>query len=346
MENEKSLLFSQSPLCPIAADVISDGESIYLYLYDLDFEHERLIAHGACWVKNLVEAPLVFDTKKIEENGQPALPISYCEDMDLDEWKEEDLSIIWSPSGDMAGLYHMDELVCIMPYSKKENGCGFAKYAKENSVVAWKMSEAKLFVPLIEEGKAFWAQEFNLIWKDYNTSYFTDLCKEFGKANQCFDLHKDEFPTRLLVTFEKESILYAATIGCGMFSMPQAQECYEHWRIDGKGEFVMGYHQETFNENEMMELYAQIAGLCEVPWHTLSCIAHGHTLDIKIKDYKAAIIIDDIYMETPLSFDIKKQGVHMLWIVPINEQEFEDAHDKGKREALIQEIIKTHRYII
>lgn len=71
---ETSLKFSESPLCPIAADVISDGESIYFYMYDLDFENERLIARSACWVKNLVEAPLTFQKDKIEEDHQPVLP--------------------------------------------------------------------------------------------------------------------------------------------------------------------------------------------------------------------------------------------------------------------------------
>lgn len=55
---EESLAFSQSPLCPIAADVISDGESIYFYMYDLDYEQQRLIARSACWVKNLKAAPV------------------------------------------------------------------------------------------------------------------------------------------------------------------------------------------------------------------------------------------------------------------------------------------------
>lgn len=61
---ETSLKFSDSPLCPIAADVISDGESIYFYMYDLDFENERLIARSACWVKNLIAAPQAFQKEK------------------------------------------------------------------------------------------------------------------------------------------------------------------------------------------------------------------------------------------------------------------------------------------
>ena len=39
---EESLAFSQSPLCPLAADVLSDGESIYFYMYDLDSYREEL----------------------------------------------------------------------------------------------------------------------------------------------------------------------------------------------------------------------------------------------------------------------------------------------------------------
>ena len=91
---ETSLKFSESPLCPIAADVISDGESIYFYMYDLDFENERLIARSACWVKNLVEAPLTFQKDKIEEDHQPVLPSMFVdEDMDIKPWNEAELEI-------------------------------------------------------------------------------------------------------------------------------------------------------------------------------------------------------------------------------------------------------------
>lgn len=75
---EESLAFSQSPLCPIAADVISDGESIYFYMYDLDYEQQRLIARSACWVKNLKAAPDAFDQDAIAKDHQPMLPKQFC----------------------------------------------------------------------------------------------------------------------------------------------------------------------------------------------------------------------------------------------------------------------------
>ena len=141
---ETSLKFSESPLCPIAADVISDGESIYFYMYDLDFENERLIARSACWVKNLVEAPLSFQKDKIDEDHQPVLPAMFVdEDMDIKPWNEDELEIVWSKEGHIAGLLHNNEIVCVIPsWADGHNFPGYALYAKENNMVAWKLKDA------------------------------------------------------------------------------------------------------------------------------------------------------------------------------------------------------------
>ena len=85
-------------------------------MYDLDFENERLIARSACWVKNLVEAPLTFQKDKIEEDHQPVLPSMFVdEDMDIKPWNEAELEIVWSKEGHIAGLLHNDEIVCVIP---------------------------------------------------------------------------------------------------------------------------------------------------------------------------------------------------------------------------------------
>lgn len=345
MENEKSLIFSQSPLCPLAADVISDGQSIYMYVYDLDFESERLIAHSGCWIKNLVDAKERFEPDEMLEGVQPVLPKCYCEEHDHVEWLSPALEIVWSPSGETAGLYHDDELICVMPYRKNQNSSGFSKYVKENSLAAMKMEEGRRYIEDVEKGKQFWKQEFNLEWKTYNNSFFENLNDYFGKAKQCFDLNKDEFPTRLLLTFEKENICYGVSIGCGMFPMPQGLACYESM-MEAKAEYIIATDQAHFDEKQRLDLYASLAGLCGVPWHTISCVAHGHTLDMKIKEYPYAIVIDDACMKHPIPLDIKKDGVHLLWIAGISQQEFEDAHDKVKREALIKHICETKRYIM
>lgn len=346
MESEKSLLFSQSPLCPIAADVISDTQSIYFYLYDLDFEEERLIAHTTCWVKNLKEAPLEFDYKAIEAGKQPMLPIAFCDQLDIDEWAGEDLEIVWNASGDIAGLYYLEELVCILPYDLQKDHCGFASYVKENSMVAWKLEMGQQFISQLEEGKAFWKQELNLVWKKYHQSYFQDLSERYGKAKQCFDLHKDQFPTRLLMTFEEGTIETAFTFGCGMFPMPKAYRCYEDWKKNNRCEFVCSYDTTSFSEEDRLALYADLAGVCELPWHSVCCVAHGHTLDIAIKGYTHAILIDDEKMPKEIPLHNKQTGVHLLWITPITTAEFEAFQKLEHREELLNQLIKDKRYEI
>ena len=76
---EESLAFSQSPLCPIAADVISDGESIYFYMYDLDYEqpvsYTHLYEEASQIIKqareNGIDKPILgpdgFDSPKLKE---------------------------------------------------------------------------------------------------------------------------------------------------------------------------------------------------------------------------------------------------------------------------------------
>lgn len=341
---EESLMFSQSPLCPIAADVISDGESIYFYLYDLDFESERLIAKTACWVKNLVEAPKAFEKDKIADNKQPLLPEMFCAaEMDLTPWSAEDLEIVWSKEGHIAGLFYQGNVVSILPsWADGNTFPGYARYASENNMVAWKMCDAiDVMLPRLLEGRGFWNQEFNLVWKEYNTTYFAELTAMFGEAKNCFDLHKDTFPSRLLLTFEKEDMTYAFTIGMGMFSMPNADRYFDNYESYAQTEFAISYKSGSLSLEEEMDVYAGIAGLCNVPWHTMDCIASGHTVDMKFQNYEHCMIIDDDMFTHPLALTIKEQDVHINWIKPMSNQEFEDAHDKDKKEALITQLCQA-----
>lgn len=342
---ETSLKFSESPLCPIAVDVISDQESIYFYMYDLDFENERLVARSACWVKNLVKAPKSFDKVRIEEDRQPVLPVLFVDDaMDQEPFKEEDLEIVWSKEGHIAGLYHKGELVCVIPsWADGHSFPGYARYTKENNMVAWKLADATAIIPRLEEGRVFWNQEFNLVWKEYNSPYFSQLSELFGPATNCYDLHKDTFPSRLLVTFEKDEMMYAFTVGMGMFSMPNADRYFDEYEARAKTEFAICFRKDELAKDEEMDVYASIAGLCNVPWHTMDCIASGHTLDMKFKEAKNCVIIDDDEMEKPLSLDIKKQGVHISWIVPLNEQDYEEIKDTEKKKGIIKKLSKSYK---
>ena len=337
---EMSLKFSESPLCPIAADVISDGESIYFYMYDLDFENERLIARSACWVKNLVAAPKSFQKEKIEQDHQPVLPSMFVDEaMSTDPWNEEALEIVWSKEGHIAGLLYNGEVVCVIPsWADEHNFPGYALYAKENNMVSWRLQDASPMVERILEGKDFWKQEFNEVWKNYNTPYFSSLSDIFGAATNCYDLNKDRFPSRLLLTFEKDGETYVFTIGTGMFSMPNADRYYAEYEEYARCEFAMKYPSDSLRKEEELELFTSIAGLCSLPWHAIDCVGHGHTLDIRVKENSGCVLIDDDKSVNPLPLHLKQDGVRLYWIRSVEDDIFTQLRDEEKKTQLLEQL--------
>ena len=340
---EESLAFSQSPLCPIAADVISDGASIYFYMYDLDYEQQRLIARSACWVKNLKAAPDAFDQDAIAKDHQPMLPKQFLQDpTDILPWDEDNIEIVWSKEGHIAALYYQKELYSIIPsWADGKSFSGYTRNLKENTMVGWKLMDAyEALAPRMQAGKAFWAQEFNEVWKAYHTPYFEDLCKIFGKASNCYDLHKDQFPSRLLMTFEKDEVLYAFTIGVGMFAMPNADSYYDDYESYARSEFAIALRKEVYSADEQMEVFAKIAGLCELPWKQMDCLADQHTLDMQLHDTSYCILLDDDHFADALALSIKKQGVHLTWIHPITQEEFKQTKDEQQKAVLLGKLIQ------
>lgn len=337
---ETSLKFSESPLCPIAADVISDGESIYFYMYDLDFENERLIARSACWVKNLIAAPESFQKEKIEQDHQPVLPVMFVDtDMNLEPWDEEQMEIVWSKEGHIAGLLYNNEVVCVIPsWADGHNFPGYALYAKENNMVSWKLKDASPMVARVLDGKKFWEQEFNEVWKKYNTPYFSQLSDLFGAATNCYDLHKDQFPSRLLLTFEKDKVSYAFTIGTGMFSMPNADRYYAEYEDYARCEFAIQYPSGSLSREEERELFTSIAGLCSLPWHAIDCVGHGLTLDIRVKENSGCVLIDDEKSTDPLTLHLKQDGVRLYWIRSVEDELFAQLRDEEKKHQLLEEL--------
>lgn len=342
-KSKKSLAFSQSPLCPLAVDVISDDESIYFYMYDLDYLKREMIPRSACWLKNLKE--VVENFNKIDEfqEQQIALPDSLIEQSDYEEWNQEKIEIVWSKEGHMASVYYEDQLYAIIPdWADGIQFNGYTKNVKENTMVGWRLNDViNLFDSRFQESKLFWKQEFNEVWEHYHTPYVEELYKYFGHIKNCYDIHKDKFPSRLLLTFEKNGYIYGFTVGMGMFYMPNADRYYDDYESYAKCEFAFVYREDEYTIDEQLELYSSIANLCEYPWEHMECLADYHVLDIKFKNKMHCMIIDDDHFMDAYDFSIKKKGVHLSWLLPLSEDEFHQLKDHSKET--IENIIHQGR---
>ncbi len=342
-DNKTSLAFSQSPLCPLAVDVISDEESIYFYMYDLDYMRREMIPKSACWLKNLKKVTETFESVDSSEEKQIALPDSLIHQSDYTNWDEKDIEIVWSKEGHIASVYYKDELYALIPnWADGIQFNGYTKNVKENTMVGWRLEDViDLFESRMQDGKAFWNQEFNEVWESYHTPYVEDLCQRFGYIKNCYDLHKDRFPSRLLLTFKKDGYIYAFTVGMGMFYMPNSDRYYDDYESYARCEFAFVFKEEEYSLEEQLDIYSSVANLCEYPWLHMDCLADLHTLDIKFKDCSHCIIIDDDYFEDTYASSLKNLGVHLSWLLPLKDEEFELL--KKDRESTIKEIVKSGR---
>lgn len=340
---EESLKFSQSPLCPLAADVISDGFSIYFYMYNMDYEQQQLFARSACWVKNLKPAPDEFDTTAIEQGKQPMLPNSYISDaMDTTLWSSDDLKIVWSKEGHIAALLYQDEVLSILPsWADGKNFPGYSLYAIHNNMVAYSLQDAlEVMLPRIKEGQMFWEQEFNLVWKEYNTPYLEQLKKSFGDVLNIYDLHADQFPSRLLATFEKGDYLYAFTIGVGMFSMPNADRYYDDYETRDRSEFAICLAKQQYSTQEQMDVFKSISSLCSLPWQQIDCLHDMHTLEMPLKDTTYCILLDDDRFVDKLDLTCKKEGVHLHWIQALSDEDYDTIKEDKERDTIVQRLVE------
>lgn len=342
-ENKTSLAFSQSPLCPLAVDVISDKESIYFYMYDLDYMKRQMIPRSACWLKNLKKVIEAFDTIDLSDEQQIALPDVLIEQTDYLEWNQEDIEIVWCKEGHIASVYYKDELYAVIPnWADGVQFSGYTKNVKENTMVGWRLDDViDIFDSRLQAGKMFWEQEFNEVWEHYHTPYVEDLCHHFGYIKNCYDLHKDKFPSRLLLTFEKKGYIYAFTVGMGMFYMPNSDRYYDDYESYARCEFAFVFKEDEYSLDEQLDLYSSVANLCEYPWLHMDCLADGHTLDIAFKDKLHCIIVDDDHFDDRYSFQIKNNGVHISWLLPLSEDELHNL--KEDKEDTIQKIVKQGR---
>lgn len=341
---EESLVFSTSPLCPLAAEAVESEDCIYFYLYDMNFEEEKLMTRSACWVKNRKKAPEQFDIVQMEDGKAPALPAQYCKDPeDIAPLNKEQLSIIWSKEGHICALYDQDEILAIIPsWAVPGQMSGYSRNSKANHMSGWVLESDNALIARIEEGRQFWEQNFEDTWMAYSTRWLTQLQQRYGEPVSCLRLSREEeLLTIFLMIYEKAGIRYAFSVGAALFSMPNTDQYFEDYEAKAKGEFAFAWKQGALSEAEEQELYRQFSAIVHLPWQAVDYIGHGHTLDfyLPISPY-VLCVRDDSELENLVVDDI-----NVNWLIPITEQEFHQMQEVQSNQELIKKLKRDHRHI-
>jgi len=329
----QTIISSTSPLTGLKAEVIIENDCSYFYLYHPEavgneyISESSLSTFAACWIKNHVKVSDIHSIQDdVKKSLQPKMPTKYCAyPDDLAFLVKENLEIVWGKEGSMAGLYEKDELICVIPYWTDLEFNGYSKYSRISDVALVpsplvRHISGDLFERM-EEARAFWKQDFHLLWRNYKLSYLNELKRKYGKVLKYYAIDKGKFPSRGLAVFEKEDIKYAFTLGIGLFPQPKIDlhiEKYQNYQL-----FEMAFCYRTDIGLEEQKVFSQIASIISRPWTFNTFLDYRHAVDLQInEEYESAIIIADKNVNLTESEFLIKQNINLLWLVPVTNESF------------------------
>lgn len=343
------LIMKESPICPLAAEVVQDDQSAYFYLYKVNKKTKECVETLAgCWIKNLVKAPEDFDIESMKKGIPPAMPYSFCKNPDdLEPLNKDDLEIVWSQEGNIAGLYCKDELISVIPsWANPNKFCGYTKNCVGKSPIGWQLGTAeenKIFERM-EKGKEFWSQNIPSLWAEYQQNLINDLNNVYGEQKLYYAIDGGNFPPRGLSIHQKDNICYVCTIGVGFFSMPNVELYYNDYENYNKSEIIFAFESDKFNDEQKSRIYMQMSVICNMIWNNMTFISHGDTVDFKAyEDKPCAVFINDMYYKTQSGFLCQKEGVNLLWLIPIDTETLKFGQEVGNNNRIINKTIKEDK---
>ena len=319
------IVSSVSPLTLFVVEVIVENDCSYFYLYQPRKFNDNILA--TCWIKNHVKVDGRYSMQNDMKKGlQPKVPTKHCAyESDLVPLQQDALEIVWGKEGSMAALYENGELLCVIPYLPGYESNGYSKYSNvvEDDVIPLSLEspDASVLVKIMDEAKAFWEQDFNVIWKGYQESYLSELESKYGKYLKYYAIDGGTFPPKALVLFEKDSIKYAFTLGVGIFPQP-VDICIEDRKKYEFFEIGFAYvANANFNEHQVL---SQISVITMIPWINNTFLANHHTVDLVINTrYYHAVAINDKCVNAAQFEFLDKRNVNLLWMVPVVNRVYE-----------------------
>jgi hypothetical protein len=190
-DDTETLLFETSPFGNIDAIVEHNGQTVYFYLNErLQSENQQpRFGTRACWVRNLVEGPLVLNADAMQDGSPPVLPrIQTLHRAGQPLPDRNRLSIVWFEEGNGAALVESPSplaageleiktqqpasndhknppeqelgkvLAVIPPWSGQDGFHGYAAECATENPVCWPLPPNPALVERIRNAVEFWDQ--------------------------------------------------------------------------------------------------------------------------------------------------------------------------------------------
>jgi len=326
-KKNECIISSDSPLANMTAQVIVENNCSYLYLSQTNTAGEGPAASiiASCWIKNHVNVPDTYSPDSDMKRGlQPKIPTMYCGfQEDLSPFKANQLEIVWGKEGVIAYLYDSGELICVIPYWANQDFNGYSKYSSTDRfpTIPFPLGnpESNTLFKRAEEARDFWKQDFSLLWGSYQDAYLSELEGKYGKHVKYYAIDGGNFPPKALVTFEKDDLKYAFTVGVGLFPQPNADMYFQDYQVYECIELGFCYQVNyAFDETAVL---SQISSIAAIPWECNVCLGHRHTTNLQVDTmHDFAVMISDMDVRVAESQFLKERNVNLLWLMPIGKE--------------------------
>lgn len=319
----ETILFSESPIANVAAEVAFENDCSYFYLYQMQPEEEKLNTIAACWIKNHAVVADDYSPKEDMLNGkQPKMPTSLCcYSQDLSLFQKDELEIVWGEEGCLAGLYQGNELICVVPYWAERNFVGYSKYSNNEKMGLYPLPlrDENAMFPRLEAAARFWEQDFSALWENYQQEYLDELTQKYGKHINYYAIDGGNFPPRGLAVFEKEKHLLAFTIGMGLFTQPATELFHNDFHLHDHIEIAFGWKADL--SLNATQIYSQISSIAAIPWAHKTFLDHHHSINLTIEpSFQNAVFISDREAKVQNSRFLQQKQINLLWLMPISEE--------------------------
>lgn len=331
MKEHKTLIESDSPLCPVQAVVEQTENAVYFYLFYIFGDKGKNLR--ACWVCNCREAPDELDAG----DKLSMLPKGcFSHDPQGITVNAEKLKICWFPDGDSAALLEGGNILAIIPpKAGLYDFPGFARYAVGQNRYAWELPSDKRmqWMEQIAESDMFFERsQKEDFWQALHRQNLSLLEPFLGSIKGYYAMNNGAYPPRGILEGQRDGVTYGITEFLSVFTQPQIEvhirDGWQHSRIE------FGFAAEdNLAESVKMQAYNMFTSLSKGIYRDRTFFAHGHTNTWEgIPGFHAFLFINARAirgLEAPQYEPVSGDPVNLLWAVPITKQEYDFTVQNG-----------------